>query len=176
MASHLASKLLMHRQSVFHLRKQRNVKRLQYATQKAKVVDFLKQPHVSTPLPGKSYILKNNIQKYSLNDTITNLYQLFLDENPDCKMSRATFARQRPHWMITIVQASRRQCLCLYHQNSVLKLQACKIKLSPDRYLRENTDEEIQDQLEEDLPDEDISYTEWQKQKVNYGDSVITKV
>jgi hypothetical protein len=175
-ASRIANKVNVHRQAVFHLRDKRNVKRLQNARNKLLVVDFLKQSKYSTPMPGKKDVLKKNVVKYTLNDTLSNLYIWFKEENPHCKMSCTTFKRQRPYWMIPILHARRRQCLCLYHQNANLKFKACKINDSPDLFLRNKNDDELPEFFAQLPTDDVISYSEWQKDKVNYGASVITKL
>ena len=99
----------------------------------------MKNPENSTCLPGKKDATNDGVTKYALNDTLSNLHKKFVNENPEMNISMACFAKCRPKYIKGITVAARRQCLCVYHQNGVLKLKALKIKDSVDSFLANNT-------------------------------------
>jgi hypothetical protein len=174
-ATRIATHIGVDRHFLFRKRIKKNVKRLQKAREKRAVVDFLKRAENSTMLPGKKDALAKGVQKYSLNDTLSNLFVRFTDENPQIKMSKATFCRQRPRYMKPIIWANRRQCLCVMHENASLKLKAMKVVLRPNVFLNTHTREEIKALLEA-VPAEDVHFCEWQKQEINYNGKTYKKM
>lgn len=175
-ASHLARKLGVDRHSLFRKPRTRAFHKTQHNLNKTKAVQFLKRYDNSTPLPGKKDFLGNaTIQKYTLNDTNANLYSKFIAENPTVKMSRATFARQRPKWIKPISWATRRQCLCARHQNATLKLKSIKQHGSPNVFLQRNTDEQIKDILL-NLPNDVIRFSEWRNEEIKFEGKTLKKM
>lgn len=174
-ASHIASKIGVNRKSILGTRKKCSMRRTEYAKEKAMVIRFLKKPGNSNPLPGKHDTSSKGIQKYTLSDTMSNLHQKFRVEHPNSTMSLATFCRQRPLYMKTILWADRRQCLCVQHQNGILKLKAIHNNMSVSRFLDANSEDDITNMLQS-LPDKNISYREWQKEDVPYQGTTIKKL
>jgi hypothetical protein len=95
-ASYLGKQLNVHRKAVFSPRKTSAAYGKRIAAKRNKVTEFLKKPENSTMLPGKRDALAGGIQKYTLNDTIANLFNRFTFENPEYKISRSNFAKFRP--------------------------------------------------------------------------------
>ena len=173
-ASRLASELKLNRKSVLTTRRKNIQKRQQYNRQKAGVVRFLKKPANSTTLPGKRDVTGKGQTKYTLNDTMSNLYRKYKSEHPNSKISLATFCRQRPSYMKCIQWADRRQCLCVQHQNGRLKLKAIHINTGISQFFQEKSPEQISQMLLE-LPDTPVKFREWQKQDIEYQGGIIKK-
>jgi hypothetical protein len=132
---------------------------------KSLVIEFLKQEKNSTPLPAKREQMKKGGTKYTLNDTLRNLYRRFQEANPTEKISFATFAKNKPNYMKTIQYALRRQCLCVRHRNGVLKLQALNITGSLSVFLDKHTDVDIENIISK-LPRETVRFKEWQREEI----------
>ena len=173
-ASRVAKDLGLNRRGVFRKRRQNIEKRQQLNREKIKITRFLKKQPNSNPLPGKKDVTAKG-QKYALNDTLANLYKKYKLENPQSKVSLATFCRQRPSTMKTIQWADRRQCLCQYHQNGKLKLQAIKQHVSISTFLDQNTPDDISELLSK-LPDRPVKFTEWQKDEVLFEGRIMKKL
>ena len=173
-ASHIAKEMGVNRRSVFRTRRKNIDKRQAFNREKVKVSRFLKKQPNSNPLPGKKDVTGKG-QKYALNDTLANLYKKYKIENPESKISLATFCRQRPANMKTIQWADRRQCLCQYHQNGKLKLQAIKEHCSISTFLEQNSPQDIEDMLSK-LPDRPIKFNEWQKEEIMFEGKVMKKL
>ena len=85
----------------------------------------------SRTMPGaKDFVsIARNVhkQKRLLLCNINELYAKFKVENPHIKICRSTFATLRPKWCITVDSSgSHSVCVCVYHQNVKLMLDACK--------------------------------------------------
>ena len=98
---------------------------------KSAVLSFFKRDDNSRAMPGKNDAKKVATsvkkQKRILNDYLKNLHLKFLSEEPNMKISLASFCRLRPIFMVPVVNfTSRNTCLCRRHQNMVLKLEAMK--------------------------------------------------
>ena len=79
--------------------------------------------------PGKKSATKTDegtMQTRVLTDYLSNLHQKFLSENPEMKISLATFCRIRPKYIKLTNCVSRNACLCTKHQNFALKLRALR--------------------------------------------------
>jgi hypothetical protein len=174
-ASYLARKIGLSRKSVLTKRRKNIERRLAYVNQKSLVVDFLKKPQNSSMLPGKRDCTIKGLQRYTLSDTMSNLFTKFQEEYPECKLSFATFCRQRPAYMKLIQWAQRRQCLCVYHENTSLKLKALKKSCSVNKFLQDNTQDGIKQMLE-DLPDSTVYFKEWQKEEIPYEGNIMKKL
>lgn len=77
--------------------------------------------------------VKKGQQTSVLTDYMRNLYQKFVAENPNLKLSFATFCCLRPKHILLARYISRNACQCLRHQNVAFKLQAMRkigIKIS----------------------------------------------
>jgi hypothetical protein len=174
-STYLSSKLGMGRRSVLTPRTQKQRDKIS-AIKKNQVIQFLMKSENSTPMPSKKDILqKGKVQRYTLNDTIANLYSRFIVENPTIKIGRATFARFRPTWIKPIQWLTRRQCLCHIHQNSALKLRAMKQEISPNVFIQKNDDAAIAEVLES-IPGTQIRYQTWKKEEIMYEGRLIKKL
>ena len=174
-ARNLSRKLGVHRQNVLNkMRRKRNHKRQEMERNKKLVVTFLKRSDNSVELPSKKDALSKGVTKRALNDTMKNLHKRFCTENPRIKMSLATFCRQRPKWIKSIIWASRRQCLCLKHENGSLKLKAIKLVTSPNVFVSQHTEQDI-DTLLEELPDEDINFRVWKSVEISTSEEKSVK-
>ena len=107
------------------------------------MTEFLLREDNCTILPGKKDVKKVGDrceQKRVLSDYLHNLHFKFKLENPDIKISRATFCRLRPTHVLTANFCSRTTCLCSRHQNTALKLKALKnggsaVNINPDKFI-----------------------------------------
>jgi hypothetical protein len=174
-ASLLSRRIGIHRQNILKKRPSRAANMHEKERKRALVVNFMKNPENSTPLPGKKDATANMKMKYALNDNITNLHRKFIEEHPTVKISRTVFARFRPEWMKLIHVAARRQCLCVYHRNGQLKLKSIKQKCSVNQFLQNNTNEKISEMLN-GLPAGNIQLSQWQKETVNYKGNLLKKM
>lgn len=171
----LAKKLGLNRHSVLSQRRSRAAQQRIFDHKKTTALQFFRRPDNSTPLPGRKDSLgRGTIQRYTLNDTIANLYSKFIEEYPEMRMSRATFARQRPKYMKPILWATRRQCLCVRHQNAALKLRILKQNRSPDVFLREHSDDDIQVLLNA-ITSDVITFSEWKNDQIMYEGKLLKK-
>jgi hypothetical protein len=174
-ASRIASEIGVSRKSVLTERKRNIEKRQQFNREKMAVIRFLKKAPNSTPLPGKRDVTSKGIQKYSLNETMSNLHLKYRNENRNSKISLATFCRQRPPYIKTIQWANRRQCLCVLHQNAKLKLSALHNNTGISNFLDENTKEDVTSMLCA-LPDQPVKFREWQKEDIEFEGKTIKKL
>lgn len=90
-----------------------------YELKKEQVKVFLKRDDNSRMMPGKNDAKKSGgvkVQKRVLCDYLYNLHDKFLAENPNEKISCATFSRLRPNHIILAAFTSRNTCLCQHHQ------------------------------------------------------------
>jgi hypothetical protein len=81
---------------------------------------FLEQNVNSTMTPGKKdTITRGGVkkQKRFLNNTLKNLYNKFLEENPNDFISYCSFCRYRPFWIVEMKISDRDTCLCKLHEN-----------------------------------------------------------
>jgi hypothetical protein len=151
-------------------------KRKQFEENKKMVIDYLTRSDNSSILPSKKDVLAHGQQRYALNDTLKNIYSKFQAEYSHVRMSFSTFSRQKPKWIKCIKWISRRQCLCLRHQNAALKLKAIQVFRSPNAFLAENTPEEIQKKLQE-LPNKKIKFEVWKSEEIKCSsDKIMNKI
>jgi hypothetical protein len=174
MIAYLSKKLKVHRK-MFIKRRKYAYRRMENQRIKSVILAFLKKRENSTPLPSKRDQLAKGVQKYSLNDTLKNLYQRFREENPTEKVSFSTFAKQKPNYMKTIMYANRRQCLCVKHRNGDLKLKPLKQSVSVAIFLKNNTEQDI-DNIIESYPNEIIKFQEWQNEEMEVNGKSVKKL
>ena len=87
---------------------------------KKTISDFLLRDDNSKMCPGKKDTitrLKDKKQKRHLSDTMLNLHQKFLFENPLMRISYGLFLANRPFWVMTPSAADRETCACRTHAN-----------------------------------------------------------
>lgn len=163
--------------------KQRQTKRSSVSVDtKDKVIKFFHREDVSICLPGKDTVKvrKKTCVKYVLTDFISNLYQKFLGENQQIVLSLATFHRLRPKNVCFVQYNKNKSCLCIYHQNVSLKLQALKkydpiaFSKSADVFIKSCDIASVHDKLVACLPEEPFSFQEWVRVDINIPGS--TKV
>lgn len=97
----------------------------------AKVTEFLTREDNARTQPGKADAKKTGegtekAQTYVLTDYLANLHSKFLAENPDTKLSLASFCRMRPRHILLAAFISRNACQCQRHQNMALKVNALR--------------------------------------------------
>lgn len=140
-----------------------SVKRLQ-----SKVEEFLGREDNSRTQPGKKDVKKdeNGVKKQTkiLTDYMPNLHRKFLAENPDCKISLASFNRLRPRNILNARFLGREACLCIHHQNMSLKMQTLrnagiKVNSNPEDVL----DEDIVQMLAGVPEDQPMNYRVWRR-------------
>ena len=108
------------------------------------VTKFLEREDNCRIQPGKRDATKvngQNIQTRILTDYMANLHQKYLAENPEHKLSLATFCRMRPKHVRLTRCLGRNVCLCTKHQNMALKLQALRkhgldIPQNPETFIK----------------------------------------
>ena len=140
------------------------------------VLEFYARDDVSTALPGKRDAKKvkkrkARLQKRSLNDYLSNLYEKLKAEKPYLKVSFSSFAKMRPANYVLANFVNRRSCLCTKHQNVALKLKMLKthnktVPVNPELFIKNFSSDEIQ-KLLDTCKVTSYSYEEWQKVKVN---------
>ncbi|MES9883292.1 MAG: hypothetical protein ABW185_20700 [Sedimenticola sp.] len=148
-----------------------------------KVVTFLERDDNSATLPGKKDAIKvgkDKHQKRVMNDYMYNVYQKFLSENPEVKMSLSVFNRCRPRYISLVTFSSRRTCLCQRHQNMALKVKAMKsaritTMTNPDSLVKQHTDDEILTRIQES-DKANIEYTEWKRVDVEHKGKVTKRM
>lgn len=101
-----------------HTKRSRSEKCLQ--ERKPLIRRFLEQDVNSTMTPGKKdTITRGGVkkQKRFLNNTLKNLYNKFLEENPNGFISYCSFCRYKPFWIVEKKISERNTCLCKVHEN-----------------------------------------------------------
>ena len=126
-------------------------------------------------MPGKRDTKRTEngaAQKRILSDYLHNLYEKFRLENPSIQLSKTTFLRLRLKHILSCF-ASRRTCLCTYHQNFALKLKAMKtmgvkISVNPDVFVKTyDQDSQVKDLMKEQIIDLTVKYKHWKKVQEN---------
>ena len=137
-----------------------------------KVREFYARDDNSTALPGKRDVKSTRrgtrLQKRALNDYLGNLFQKIMAENPNLKLSFATFARMRPANYVLANFVNRRSCLCTQHQNIALKLKMLNkinkvVPTHPDVFIKNNVSHEDINKIFESCNVTEYKYEEWRK-------------
>ena len=148
------------------------------------VLNFLLRDDNSRANPGKTDKRKycgKVIQTKTLTDYLKNLHQKYLSENPETKISLASFCRIRPSYIRPTAFISRSSCLCTRHQNMALCLQALKrsavgvtLPSNPEEFVSDET--KIQEVLA-NVPNE-IKIGQWKRVPIEEKGKkkVITKI
>lgn len=73
-------------------------------------------------------ITRNKVkrQRMILTNTMQNLHGVFLQQNPNIKLSYSSFCALRPFHITPIRASDRKTCLCQYHENAMLMLEVLK--------------------------------------------------
>ena len=152
---------------------------------KSDVFSFLGRDDNSREMPGKNDAKKVEIgvkkQKRIFNDYLKNLHLKFLSEEPDIRISLASFCRLRPLHIMPVNFTSRNTCLCRKHQNMALKLKAVKsagvqvqVSTNPDTFVRLDTPDAIG--LLQDIKNEYLTYMVWKKVPVEINGKTKEKM
>lgn len=147
------------------------------------IVDFMEREDNSTCLPGKLDATKSGSEKkqtHVLTDYLHNVHNKYLCENPHCTVSLAAFCKARPPHVKLASFATKNTCLCQRHQNMVLKIKPLKARsiistANPDVLIRENTDDEITEKMNE-IDGNIVHYSEWKKVNVESAGRVFNKM
>ena len=96
-----------------------------------KVIDFYCDDRISCMTPGvKDYIIvrgggqKHSVQERHLMCTLKENHAMFLEENPQAKVSFSKFCKSRPKHVILLQEIPENTCLCKKHENVRLLLQS----------------------------------------------------
>lgn len=95
-------------------RKKRSLK--EQGRYKDMVINFMERCDNTVVHPNKQevkYVDGSLKAKRVLTDYIDNLYDKFRAENPEVKISRATFFRCRPSYILPVQFTAKRSCLCI---------------------------------------------------------------
>ena len=71
---------------------------------------------------------KHTIQKRYLNMKVFEAYRCFKEERPDSSIGKSKFAELRPAHVLKRSETPRNVCLCRYHENINLQIQALQLK------------------------------------------------
>ncbi|VDI36208.1 Hypothetical predicted protein [Mytilus galloprovincialis] len=133
------------------------------------VEDFMSREDNSRMQPGKGDAIKiskgEKKQTIILTNYLADLHKKFSAENPQVKISLATFCRLRPRHILTAKFISRTSCLCIKHQNMALKCQTLK---KYNIFVRENPEHLIGQSLEiersmDQLLENRVAYRVWKQ-------------
>ena len=133
-----------------------------------KVQAFLEREDNCVTMPGKKD-QKDKQQKRILTDYLHNLYSKFRLENPETKISRSTFSKMRPKYILLVNFCNRNTCLCSRHQNIALKIKAIQEVTgtkNPDDFIAKNTDDEVQEKLQ-NIDKSNVTFIEWKREGDN---------
>ncbi len=195
LGSYLQDKLGIDRRRVYRKLncKLVNVKKLQRLplVRKAlrdKVTEFLSRDDNSRMQPGKKDFKKSDeneegIQCRILSDYIFNLFTKFKAEFPNIQLKKSNFFAMRPNHILLTEKLKRRTCLCTKHQNISLKLKMInrviseeKIPTSGDAFIKKFQDQVSQKELLEKLPNDDVTFEEWQNVNVEVNKGKTPKI
>ena len=152
------------------------------------VLEFFGRDDNSRMMPGKKdakVIEKGTpkIQKRILNDYLSNLYDKFVAEYPEARLSFASFCRMRPSNYLLVNFTTQTTCLCTRHQNMALKLKSLKllkivVTQNPDVFVKQNTNAAVDAVIRKitETGEDKIAYDMWKKVKVQTGNGVKEKM
>lgn len=111
-----------------------------------KIIGFLEREDNSRCQPKKKDAKKidkgEKVQSFVLTDYLSNLYRKFISENPEVKISMASFCRSRPKYILATSFISRFICLCTKHQNVAHNAKSLKkvgivVDANPEKIVKE---------------------------------------
>ena len=98
------------------------------------VVEFYKRDDISRQAPGKNDVVsvkcayggkRQKLQKRHLTMSLTiEAYSLWKAEHPNLKVGKSRFAELRPEYVKLTGELPRNVCVCIYHGNFILLLEA----------------------------------------------------
>jgi len=108
----------------------RQTRRREAAKMRQKVIEFLERDENSRNMTGRDDFTKSETREKTqtrvLTHYLSSLYQTFMSENPDAKLSFSSFTRSRPARIRQTALIIRDTCLCTKHQNMPLTLKSLK--------------------------------------------------
>ena len=140
-------------------------------------VGFVSRDDNSRILPGKTDTLKvgkGKQQKRALNDYMHNLYLKYKAES-NFSISLSTLCQLHPRHISLVNCASTSICLCAKHQNFSFKLRTLKtlaVSTGTSADTFGDTYKDSEDKLEkmlEKIPDENITFQQWKREKLQNG-------
>ena len=103
---------------------------------KEKIKDFYCRDDISYQAPGKRDFItikqagvKKKIQKRYLLFSLNETFFLFINENPNEKISCSSFKQLRPQNILYKSSTPHNVCICLYHENISLLLKALHLNI-----------------------------------------------
>lgn len=136
------------------------------------VISFFERDDNSRCMPGKAdkvKVGKENIrQKRVLTDYLANLYQKFISEHPNVKLSLTSFKRIRPKHVMLTAFITRDSCLCTRHQNMALLLKALQrmgidVPKNPETFVSTGCVDEVEEKLDFD----EVNFQEWKRVQID---------
>ena len=118
---------------------------------RGKLKDYFERDDNSRAQPGKADVKRleggDKVQTRVLTDYLGNLHTKFCSENPEIKISLATFCRARPKHVLQASFISRHSCLCTKHQNMALKIKALRshgmnVPQNPETFVKDDCDKQ----------------------------------
>lgn len=91
-----------------------------------KVQEYFKEPTVSTAIPDRKSVKKGEERK-TIDRPGKDIYQEFIEENPDVTISYSTFATIRPQNVETTKSTAWYSCLCETCTNVDLKIKSLNL-------------------------------------------------
>ncbi|CAF1275201.1 unnamed protein product [Rotaria sordida] len=96
------------------------------------ILHFYERDDISYQMPGKRDTIvvkeqdgtRKTYQKSILLFNVREAHQMFLQDNPGIDVSRSVFAQLRPPYVMVKSSMPHRVCVCLYHQNVNLLIDA----------------------------------------------------
>ena len=143
---------------------------------KQQVIDFMERCDNRTVHPNKQevkYVDGSLKAKRVPTDFMDNLYEQFLLENADVKISRATFFRCRQSYILPVLYTAKRSCLCIKHQNMTLMIKPLQVVHGSeirniDNFFKNTSNEQI-DKMIDDIENERIAYSRWKRDDIGDG-------
>ena len=135
------------------------------------IVHFLERCDNSTVHPNKQgiKIVDGTMKaKRILNDYLDNVYDKFLLESPNAKVSRSTFFICRPTYMLPVSFSARRTCLCLKHQNMTLMLKVLQLSQTRGSSEMNHSDEQVLTMIDS-LEEGNVKYSTWKRVEIGDG-------
>lgn len=108
---------------------------------KKEIFDFFHRDDITSQSPNKNDFVciykKEKTLKRFLNDTLSNLYKVFLKDS-DKKISLTTFKKYKPYFVVHLKCNARNTCACIKHLNMQLKMDRLRdLKIIPSNNLTE---------------------------------------
>jgi hypothetical protein len=142
------------------------------------IVHFLERCDNSTVHPNKQgiKIVDGTMKaKRILNDYLDNVYDKFLLESPDAKVSRSTFFICRPTYILPVSFSARRTCFSLKHQNMTLMLKVLQLSQTRGSSEMNHSDEQVLTMIDS-LEEGNVKYSTWKRVEIGDGEKRMNLV